>query len=85
MDSWCQGEELRVGCTVVDVKRPILSVPRLMDRGIETFIQTGKQSLRPFDGATMELKRRGGFFVLQRQVAVPMLLAPVDDEPGESS
>ena len=34
-----QGEELRVGFTVVDVKRPILSVSRLMDRGIETLIR----------------------------------------------
>ena len=32
----CQGEELRVGFTVVDVKRPILSASRLMDRGIDT-------------------------------------------------
>ena len=82
VDFRCQGEELRVGFTVVDVKRPILSVSRLMDRGIETFIQTGKQSLRRYDGATVELTRRGGLFVLQCQVAVPMLLAPVDDEPA---
>ena len=34
-----KGKELRVGFTVVDVKRPILSVSRLMDRGIERFIQ----------------------------------------------
>ena len=72
VDFRCQGEELRVGFTVVDVK----------DRGIETFIQTGKQSLRRYDGATVELTRRGGLFVLQCQVAVPMLLAPVDDEPA---
>ena len=38
VDFRCQGEELRVGFTVVDVKRPILSVSRLMDRGIKTFI-----------------------------------------------
>ena len=75
VDFWCQGKELRVGITVVDVKRPILSVPLLMDRGIETFIQTGKQSFRRSDGATIELPRRGGLFVLQCQVAVPMLLA----------
>ena len=36
VDFRCQGEELRVVFTVVDVKRPILSVSRLMDRGIET-------------------------------------------------
>ena len=86
VDFWCQGEELRVGFTVVDVKRPIPSVSRLMDRCIETFIQTGEQSLRRFDGATVELTRRGGLFVLQCQVVVPMLLALVDDEPaGRSS
>ena len=67
---------------VVDVKRPILSVSRLMDRGIETFIQAGKQILRRFDGATVELTRRGGLFVLQCQAVVPMLLAPVDEEPA---
>ena len=60
VDLRCQGEELRVGFTVVDVKRPILSVSRLVDRGIETFIQAGKQFLRRFDGATVELTRRGG-------------------------
>ena len=32
VDFRCQGEELRVGFTVVDTKRPILSVSRLMDR-----------------------------------------------------
>ena len=69
-DFRCQGEELRVGFTVVDVKRPILSVSRLMDRGIEKFIQSGKQILRRFDGATVELTRRGGLFVLQCQVVV---------------
>ena len=68
VDFRCQGEELRLGFTVVDVKRP-MSVSMLMDRGIETFIQTGKQSLRRFDGATFELTRRGGLFVLQCQVA----------------
>ena len=82
VDFRCQGEELRVGFTVVDVKRPILSVSRLMDRGIETFIQAGKQFLRRFDGATVELTRRGGLFVLQCQAVVPMLLAPVDEEPA---
>ena len=40
VDFRCQGEELRVGFTVVDVKRPTLSISRLMDRSIETFIQT---------------------------------------------
>ena len=82
VDFRCQGEELRVGFTVVDVKRPILSVSRLMDRGIETFIQAGKQFLRRFDGATVELTRRGGLFVLQCQAVVPMLLTPVDEEPA---
>ena len=82
VDFRCQGEELRVGFTVVDVKRPILSLSRLMDRGIETVIHTGKQSLRRFDGATVELTRRGVLFVLQFQVAVPMLRAPVDEEPA---
>ena len=52
------------------------------DKGIETFIQAGKQFLRRFDGATVELKRRGGLFVLQCQPVVPMLLAPVDEEPA---
>ena len=82
VDFRCQGEELRVSFTVVDVKRPILSVSRLMDRGIETFIQAGKQFLRRFDGATVELTRRGGLFVLQCQAVVPTLLAPVDEEPA---
>ena len=36
-----------------------------MDRRIETFIQADKQFLRRFDGATVELTRRGGPFVLQ--------------------
>ena len=53
-----------------------------MDRGIETFIQAGKQFLRRFDGATVELTRRGGLFVQQCQAVVPMLLAPVDEEPA---
>ena len=53
-----------------------------MDRGIETFIQAGKQFLRRFDGATVELTRRGGLFVLQCQAVVPMLLALVDEEPA---
>ena len=82
VDFRCQGEELRVGFTVVDVKRPILGVSKLMDRGIETFIQAGKQFLRRFDGATVELTRRGGLFVLQCPAVVPMLLAPVDEEPA---
>ena len=51
-----------------------------MDRGVETFIQAGKQFLRRFDGATLELTRRGGLFVLKCQVVVPILLAPVDEE-----
>ena len=71
-----------MGFTVVDVKRPIPSVSMLMDRGTETFIQAGKQILRRFDGATVELTRRGGLFVLQCQAVVPMLLAPVDVEPA---
>ena len=75
-------EELRVGFTVVDVKRPILSVSRLMDRRIETFIQAGKQILRRSDCATVELTRRGGLFALQCQAVVSMLLAPVDEEPA---
>ena len=78
----CQGQELRVGFTVVDVKRPVLSASWLMDRGIETLIQTGKQGLRRFDGSTVELTRRFGLFVLQCQVIVPQLLAPVVDEPA---
>ena len=57
-----------------------------MDRGIETFIQAGKQFLTRFDGATVKLTRRGGLFVLQCQAVVPMLLAPVVEEPaGEAS
>ena len=52
-----------------------------MDRGIETFIQTGKESLRRSDGATTELTLCGGLLVLQCQVAVPILLALVDEEP----
>ena len=74
-----------MGFTVVDVKRPILSVSRLMDRGIETFIQAGKQFLPRFDGATVELTRRSGLFVLHCQAVVPMLLAPVDEEPAEEA
>ena len=53
-----------------------------MDIGIETFIQAGKQILRRFEGATVELTRRGGLFVLQCQAVVPMLLALVDEEPA---
>ena len=75
VDFWCQGEELRV-----DVKRPILSVSILMNRGIATFIQTGEQSCRGLDGATDELTRQRGHSVPQCQIAVPMLL--VDDEPA---
>ena len=48
VDFWCHGEELRVGFTVVDAKRSILSVSRLMDRGIETFIQAGYADSAPF-------------------------------------
>ena len=81
-DFQCQGEELRAGFTVVDVKRPIFSVSRLMDRGIETFILAGKQILRRFDSATVEFTRRGGLFDLQCQVVAPMLLALVDEEPA---
>ena len=65
-----------------DVKQPILSVSRLMDTGIETFIQIGNWNLLRFDGVTVEITRRGGLFVVQRQVVLPMLLAPVDDEPA---
>ena len=54
----------------------------LHNRGIETFIQAGKQILRRFNGATVELTRRCGLSVLQCQVVVPMLLAPVDEEPA---
>ena len=53
-----------------------------MDRGIETFVQVGKQILRRFDGATVDFTRRGGLFVVQCQVVVPMLLALVDEEPA---
>ena len=63
VDFRCQGEELREGFTVADVKRPILSVSRFVDRGIQTFILAGKQFLR-------------------RQAVVPLLLAPVDEEPA---
>ena len=53
-----------------------------MDRGIETFIHAGKHYLRRFDGATVELARRGGLFVLQSQAVVPMLLFRVNEEPA---
>ena len=66
-----------IGFTVVDVKRPIMSASRLMDRGIETLIQGDRQFLRRFDGATVELTRRGGLFVLECQVVIPRLMAPV--------
>ena len=55
-----------------------------MDRGIETFIQAGKQILRRFNGAMVELTRRGGLFVLHCQPVVPMLLALVDEPAGEA-
>ena len=78
-----QSEELRVSFTVVDVKRPILSVSRLTDRGIQTFIQAAKQMLRRSDGVVVALTRRGGLFVLQCQVVpCPMVLALVDEEPA---
>ena len=68
----------------MDVKGPILSVSRLMVRGIDTFTQLGKQSLPRSDGAVVALTRRGGLFVLQCQVVSrPMLLAPVHEEPAE--
>ena len=53
-----------------------------MEKGIETSIQVGKQILRRFNGATVKLTRRGGLFVQQCQLVVPMLLAPVDAEPA---
>ena len=53
-----------------------------MDKGIETFFQAHKQILRRFDGATVALTSRGDLFVLQCQAVVPMLLAPVDEEPA---
>ena len=84
VDFRCQEEELRVGFTVGNVKRPILNASRWMDRGIETLIQAGRQSLRRFDGATFELTRRGGLFVLQCPVVVPRLLALVDEPAGEA-
>ena len=64
VDLRCQGEELRVGFAIVNVKRPILSVSQLMDRGIETSTQAGEQILRRFDGATIELTFLWGLFVL---------------------
>ena len=66
---------MRVGFTVVDVKRPILSVSRLTDRGIETFIHAGKQILRRFNGATVELTRRGGLPVQKSTSPVPANVA----------
>ena len=54
-----------------------------MDRGIETFIQAGKQSLRRSDGAVVALTLRGRLFVLPCQVvSCPMLLGLVDEEPA---
>ena len=50
-----------------------------MDSGIETFIQTVKQSLRRSDGATIELARRGSLSVCNVK---SLLLAHVDDEPA---
>ena len=48
----------RTSSQVVDVKRPILSVSRLNGtEASKTFIQAGKQFLRRFDGATVELTR----------------------------
>ena len=82
VDFRSQGQELRVGFTVVDLKRPIMSASRLMDRGIETLIQADRQFLRRFDGATVVLTRRGGLFVLECQVSTPRLLAPVAEEPA---
>ena len=85
VDFPCQGKELRVGFTVVDVKRPILSASRLMDRGIETLIQAGKQFLRRFDGATdlppideeMERELMG-----REEVEPPVAIeVPAPDEP----
>ena len=77
VDFWCQGEELRVGFTVVDVKRPIQRATRLMDRGIEAFIRIGCADL------TVRLLSSHVVVVFQQcQVAVPMLLAPVDEEPA---
>ena len=73
--SACVGEELRVSFTVVDVKRPILRVARLMDRGIETFIQFGTL-----------LRRADGSFLLHSQVPLrPMFLALVGEVGGRSS
>ena len=82
MDFRCQGEELRVDTTVVDVGRPNLSISRLMDKGINTFIQAGEQILRRFDGATVD-SHVVVVFILHCQAVVPMLLAPVDEEPAE--
>ena len=72
---------------VVDVKRPILSVSRLMDRGNRNIHPSWQADFcARFDGATVELTRRGVLFVLQCQAFVPMLLALVDEEPaGRSS
>ena len=70
-----------MGFAVVDVKRPILSVSVDGQRH-RNIHPSCKQILRRFDGATVELTRRGGLFVLQCQAVVPMLLAPVDEEPS---
>ena len=43
VDFWCQDQELRVSFTVLDVKQPIMSVSRLVDRGIETIIRADNQ------------------------------------------
>ena len=57
-----------------------------MERGIETFILVGKQSLRRSDGAVVVLTRHGGLFVLQRRVvSCSMLLALVDEDPAEAA
>ena len=52
----------------------------MMDRGIDTFIQPGKQLLRRADGG-VELTRREGLFVLPGKVVYrPTLMAPVHAE-----
>ena len=58
-DFWRQGEALRMVCTVVDVQRPVLSVSRLMDYCIETYIRFGKAA----DGASWKFNRRDGLCI----------------------
>ena len=82
VDFRCQGEKLRTGRHSCRCEAPILSVSKLMDRSIETYIQAGQQFLRRFDGATVELTHRGRLFVLRCHAVVPMLLAPVGEEPA---